>query len=70
MNHDTTEQGQPLLVYSRGGKVAGQVRGQRCCRLESCSGTQLCVLWPNGNRTWPCTKGMFVREDGHWQILD
>jgi hypothetical protein len=57
-------------VYDRDGKTFGLVRGngRPCRQVEGCLGTQLCVRWPDGKRTWPCTKGMFVRPDGHYQI--
>ena len=41
----------------------------RHCRLEGCTGLNLHVKWKNGKYTWPCTKGLKVRKDGHLQIV-
>lgn len=57
-----------VYVYTPDGKERGEVRGTRRCSMEGCRGMCLCVAWPDGKRTWPCTHGMFEREDGHWQI--
>lgn len=56
-------------VYARNGKECGEVRGERCCRLAGCTGRCLVVRWKDGKVTDPCTKGMKVRKDGHWQII-
>ena len=51
-----------MRVYGRKGtrfaKIFGVVVGSRDCNLESCRGLRLCVRWPDGHRTWPCSKGM------------
>lgn len=59
----------PLYVYTSDGRRRGEVRGGRNCQMEGCLGTRLCTLWPDGHMTWPCTRGMKVRKDGHWQII-
>lgn len=61
-------------VYGRKGTkfetVAGVLTGgKHQCQLEGCRGLRLAVRWPNGKHTFPCTKGMEIREDGQWQIL-
>lgn len=39
------------------------------CRLEGCSGMRLGVKWPEGNLTWPCSKGLTQNADGKsWRI--
>lgn len=56
-------------VYCRKGKKCGIVIGKRACTLEGCTGVRLCVKWKDGQKTYPCTKGMKVRKDGHLQII-
>lgn len=56
-------------VWARGGKECGNVVGRGGpCRLEGCTGWRVSVRWPNGKLTRPCTKGMFTRSDGDYQI--
>jgi hypothetical protein len=65
-------QPEPTRVFSRSGDEAGEVRisRERRCHLDGCRGVRLLVFWPDGKHTWPCTKGMRIREgDGQWQIL-
>lgn len=64
----------PVVVFGRKGtaseKVAGVLTGNsRRCNLEGCNGLRLSVRWPDGHHTFPCTKGMEIRDDGQWQIL-
>ena len=64
----------PQLVYGRKEtrleNIVGKIRGQgKNCTLESCRGWRFPVRWPNGKLTWPCTKGMTIRDDGEYQIL-
>lgn len=30
----------------------------RECKLEGCSGVRIAVRWPDGELTWPCSRGM------------
>lgn len=71
-----TKTSEPTLCYPRGydaktqaphppGKLTG---GERACTLEGCRGKRIGVRWDDGKLTWPCTRGMFIREDGQWQI--
>ena len=47
------------------GRLTG---GTRRCTLEGCRGERLGVRWPDGRITWPCSEGLFIREDGQYQI--
>lgn len=60
---------QTIGVYSRDGASKGTARsaGYRCSKA-GCTGRRLVVKWPEGATTRPCTKGMFYRPDGDWQI--
>jgi hypothetical protein len=62
----------PLMekVYARDGKRCGKVCWYaRPCQLAGCNGVRLMVRWKDGKVTYPCTKGMKIRKDGHWQIM-
>jgi hypothetical protein len=60
----------PAVVWSCAGKKKGRTTGGiRACRLESCRGLRIRVLWPDGEVTWPCTKGMRRRVDGTLEIV-
>ena len=55
-------------VQASDGKLTGSICGRGFhCRLESCSGLRIPVRWPDGRRTYPCTKGMFYIK-GTWRI--
>lgn len=46
-------------VRSRDGHQAGTITStSRPCQLESCGGIRVGVRWPDGSRTFPCSKGM------------
>ena len=45
-------------VLDRDGKLRGEAVGTRPCQLSGCTGLCICVRWPDGTHTWPCTKGM------------
>lgn len=66
-----------LYVYAAGSKEPGTLSGiergklsgaERVCKMESCPGKKLSVVWPDGKKTWPCTGGMRIRKDGQYQI--
>lgn len=49
----------PKYIYDRSGKERGKTTGgTRQCKLEGCSGCRIGVRWPNGEITWPCSKGL------------
>jgi hypothetical protein len=60
----------PTAVYAKKAEMKGRVvQGKTdSCEIEDCRGVALCVEWPDSKTTWPCTAGMFIREDGQWQI--
>jgi hypothetical protein len=37
------------------------------CRLESCGGYRIRIVWPNDRVTWNCTKG-FVVKKGRYRV--
>lgn len=63
----------PSYVIDRDVTKVGLVTGHRPCRLTGCGAPALCVLWPGGRRTYPCTEGMETlasRGTGtYWKIL-
>jgi hypothetical protein len=65
----TTAKRGAFKVYARNGRACGLAVGSRPCNLESCRGTRYCVRWKNGKLTWPCSRGMKMRRDGHLQII-
>lgn len=57
-------------VWDRGHNIYGVATGgTRACALEGCSGKRVCVRWPDGKHTWPCSKGLKQNEDGSWEII-
>jgi hypothetical protein len=64
------EQARGVLVWSTGHKDAGRLTGgSRRCALEGCRGVLLGVRWPDGELTWPCTRGMtWDNAKGEWEI--
>ena len=53
-------------IYARGGGKHGIASGHaKPCTLEGCPGTRVMVRWPDGKRSWPCSKGLEAREDGY-----
>lgn len=59
----------PRPIISRDGGTVGEVTGStRRCQLEGCTGEQYFVRWPDGKRTWPCSKGIIPESDGTWKI--
>lgn len=61
----------PKEVLSRDGTEVGEVRGRRRCQMEGCTGIRIRVKWADGKVTFPCSKGMKVRNKRKrvWQIL-
>lgn len=62
----------PETVWSRDGKVAGKATGsQHPCQMEGCRGQRVSVKWPDGSRTFPCSRGMVPvgMTAGSWQII-
>ena len=62
------------MVFGRRGtdfeNVAGVVTNVSGCRLAGCRGLRLHVKWPDGHRTYVCTKGCDEQEDGSLRIGD
>lgn len=57
-------------VISRDGKDVGTVTSAtRSCQLEGCRGIRIGVRWSNGQRTFPCSKGLTSVDDTTAQIL-
>lgn len=55
-------------VYCEDGSEAGVVTSYHGCTLSGCRGLRLCVTWPDGARTRPCTKGCTFLGNGHLRI--
>jgi hypothetical protein len=59
----------PRDILSRDEEMTGIVTGStQRCRLTGCNGLQYLVRWPNGKRSWPCSKGIEETDDGTWRI--
>ena len=60
----------PNYLLCREGKLLGEVRGTRRCRLAGCTGIQLVVRWPDGKRTYNCTKATKpTSRASTWQLV-
>lgn len=61
-------------LYGRKGtssaRIAGTITNTSMCRLEGCRGLRLHVRWPDGHRTYVCTKDCDQRKDGHYQLSE
>lgn len=56
-------------VVDRDGQETGTVVGMGFgCRMEGCRGSRIPTRWPDGKRTYPCTKGMTSEGPGEWSI--
>ncbi len=56
-------------MYNREGTEFGLATGgTRKCQMESCLGIRVGVRWPDGQLTWPCSKGLIDRDDGMFQL--
>jgi len=65
----------PTHVYGRKGtsfeNVKGEVRGAgKPCNLEGCNGWLVCVRWPSGRHTWPCSKGMTAGPEPNTEQIE
>lgn len=57
------------LVYPKARKgKPGRATGGRGTPCGCCGGEKLTVIWPDGERTRPCTGGMVCHPDGSWEI--
>ena len=58
-----------VKITSRDGRAVGIATGAtRSCQLSGCLGLRICVKWPDGKTTYPCTKGMRQEVNGEWRI--
>lgn len=59
-------------VYNREGTEFGLATGgaarSRRCTMEGCLGVRYGVRWPDGELTYPCSKGLIDRDDGSFQL--
>jgi hypothetical protein len=58
-------------VESRDGKIVGKTTGaSHSCTMEGCNGKRISVLWEDGKRTRPCSKGMeWLETSNSWRII-
>jgi hypothetical protein len=67
---DRIEPQEYAIVRRPDGFERGQrTGGYRHCQLEGCSGIRIGIRWPDGQVTWPCTKGLIFLGNGEWQML-
>ena len=59
-----------VSVFRRGAKKpSGRTTGKASrCRMDGCPGYRISVIWDNGERTRPCSKGMILTKKG-WRII-
>jgi len=51
-------------IISGDGKHVGKATGGGyACRLEGCRGWRIRVRWRDGSVTFPCSKGMLLKND-------
>lgn len=55
-------------IYCREGTEYGRPTGGTRTCFDGCIGRRIAVRWPGGELTYPCSKGLFERDDGHRQI--
>ena len=59
-----------LKVITALGEVGTTSGNYHDCTMEGCRGVRLSVKWPDGKRTFPCTKGMGYDEDKkEWRMF-
>jgi len=57
------------IILDRDGKQKGVCSGNiRPCSLEGCNGVRVSVTWPDGRRSFPCSKGITTNKRGQLQI--
>lgn len=67
-DHRAFTRGTPVMA--RDASQTGQLTGSRsACALAGCRGARLTVQWPDGRRSFPCTKGMDYDPERGWVIL-
>jgi len=50
-------------VYSRTYDEVGLTTGStHACPMSGCSGLRVAVKWPDGRHTFPCSRGMALRQ--------
>ncbi len=62
---DCLKKGQDVFSRSEVGEPSehGLTTGRyHNCSMDGCTGVRVCVKWDDGTRTFPCTKGMILRE--------
>lgn len=54
-----------LIISSDGASEGAATGGGYHCRLEGCMGWRIGVRWNDGDLTFPCSKGMYLKsKDG------
>jgi len=48
--------------------VVLSVSENRHCGVEGCRGRTLIVKWPDGKRSFPCTRGLDITPKGDYRI--
>lgn len=57
------------VVWNRDHSISGVTTGsQHRCQMEGCTGVRVSVSWPDGRRTYPCSKGLKTLPDNQFQI--
>jgi hypothetical protein len=61
----------PNVMVSRDGKKKGRIINLRSrrCGMEGCRAYRASVRWEDGRLTYPCMAGVYVNEDGFYQIM-
>lgn len=55
----TNHKSAPTVMLSRDGSKSSKIRNLHSyrCRMEGCLGWRICVKWPDGHYTYPCSDG-------------
>lgn len=57
-------------VHSSTGVEVGRATGNyHECSMHGCGGQRVSVRWPNGQITFPCSKGMIKERGGDWRLM-
>lgn len=61
----------PTIMLSRNGDEAGEIRNLQSyrCPMEGCTGCRICVKWPDGRHTYPCSCGCKKVDENTMQII-
>lgn len=62
---------EPNFMLNRDGTMTGTILNLRShhCSQAGCTGWRIAVRWPDGKKTFPCSKGCLQKGEHLWQIV-